>query len=219
VDPLQVTFYGTLFGAIAVIALGAVFITGEYRRGMIRTTLAASPRRGRVLAAKAIVIGSVTFAAGLAGAAIAFPFSVRKLHALGWNPPVWPVWSLTSQIGVRMVVGTAALLAVTALLALAAGTILRRSAGAITAVIGLVIFPLVLAVILPTAPAEWLLRYTPAAAFSLQTSTLRYPQVTTGCIPYHGCYPLAPWTGFAVMSLWAVLGLGVAAVLLRRRDA
>jgi len=87
VDPLQVTFYGTLFGAIAIIALGAVFITGEYRRGMIRTTLAASPRRGRVLAAKAIVIGAVTFVAGLAGAAVAFPFVVRKLHALGWNPP------------------------------------------------------------------------------------------------------------------------------------
>jgi hypothetical protein len=219
VDPLQVTFYGTLFGAIAVIALGVVFITGEYRRGMIRTTLAASPRRGRMLAAKALVIGSVTFVAGLAGAAVAFPFAVRKLHAVGWKPPVWPVWSLTSQVGVRMVVGTAALLAVTALLALAAGAILRRSAGAITAVIGLVIFPLVLAVILPTGPAEWLLRYTPAAAFSLQTSTLRYPQVNTGCIPYHGCYPLAPWTGFAVMCAWAVLGLGVAAYLLRRRDA
>jgi hypothetical protein len=219
VDPLQVTFYGTLFGAIALIALGAVFITGEYRRGMIRTTLAASPRRGRVLAAKAIVIGSLTFVAGLAGAAVAFPFSVRKLTALGWTPPVWPAWSLTSQVGVRMVAGTAALLAVTALLALAAGTILRRSAGAITAVIGLVVFPLVLALILPTGPATWLLRYTPAAAFSLQTSTLRYPQVNTGCIPYHGCYPLAPWTGFAVMCAWAVLALGVAAYLLRRRDA
>jgi hypothetical protein len=118
-----------------------------------------------------------------------------------------------------MVVGTAALLAVTALLALAAGTILRRSAGAITAVIGLIIFPLVLAVILPTAPAEWLLRYTPAAAFSLQTSTLRYPQVNTSCIPYHGCYPLATWTGFTVMCAWAVLALGVAAYLLHRRDA
>ena len=137
----------------------------------------------------------------------------------GLDPPVWPVWSLTSQVGVRVVVGTAALLAVTALLALAGGAILRRSAGAITAVIGLVIFPLVLSVILPTAPAEWVLRYTPAAAFSLQTSTLRYPQVTTGCIPYHGCYPLAPWTGFAVMCAWAVLALGVAAFLLRRRDA
>ena len=219
VDPLQVTLYGTLFGAIAIMALGAVYVTGEYRRGMIRTTLAASPRRGRVLAAKAIVIGSVTFVAGLAGAAVAFVFAERKLTALGWTPPVWHDWALTSQVGVRVVLGTAALLAVTALLALAAGTIMRRSAGAITAVIGLVIFPLVLAVILPTGPADWLLRYTPAAAFSLQTSTLRYPQVTTGCIPYHGCYPLAPWTGFAVMCAWALLALAVAVFLLRRRDA
>jgi ABC-type transport system involved in multi-copper enzyme maturation permease subunit len=219
VDPLQVTLYGTLFGAIAIIALGAVFITGEYRRGMIRTTLAASPRRGRVLAAKAIVIGSVTFMASLAGAAAAFVFAERKLTALGWTPPVWHDWALTSQVGVRVVLGTAALLAVTALLALAAGGILRRSAGAITAVIGLVIVPLVLAVILPTAPATWMLRYTPAAAFSLQTSSLRYSQVDTACTPYHGCYPLAPWTGFAVMCAWAVLALAVAAFLLRRRDA
>jgi ABC-2 family transporter protein len=219
VDPLSVTFYGTLFGVIAIIAVAAVYITGEYRRGMIRTTLAASPRRGRVMAAKALVIGSVTFVAGLAGAAVAFVFAQRKLTALGWTPPVWHDWSLISQIGFRVVVGTAALLAVTALLALAAGTITRRSAGAITAVIALVIVPLVGAVILPTAPAEWLLRYTPAAAFSLQTSTVRYPQVNTACIPYHGCYPLAPWTGFTVMCAWAVLGLGVAAYLLRRRDA
>ncbi len=219
VDPLQVTLYGTLFGAIAIIALGAVYITGEYRRGLIRTTLAASPRRARVLAAKAIVIGSVSFVAGLAGAAVAFVFAERKLTALGWTPPVWHDWALTSQIGVRVVLGTAALLAMTALLALAAGGILRRSAGAIAAVIGLVVVPLVLAVILPTAPATWLLRYTPAAAFSLQTSTLRYSQVNTACIPYHGCYPLAPWTGFAVMCAWVVLALGVAGYLLHRRDA
>jgi len=219
VDPLQVTLYGTLFGAIAIIALGAVYITGEYRRGLIRTTLAASPRRARVLAAKAIVIGSVSFVAGLAGAAVAFVFAERKLTALGWTPPVWHDWALTSQVGVRVVLGTTALLAVTALLALAAGGILRRSAGAIAAVIGLVVVPLVLAVILPTGPATWLLRYTPAAAFSLQTSTLRYSQVNTACIPYHGCYPLAPWTGFAVMCAWAVLALGVAGYLLHRRDA
>jgi ABC-type transport system involved in multi-copper enzyme maturation permease subunit len=219
VDPLQVTLYGTLFGVIAIIAVAAVYITGEYRRGMIRTTLAASPRRGRVIAAKAIVIGSVAFVAGLAGTAVAFVFAQRKLTALGWTPPVWHDWSLISQIGVRVVVGTAALMAVTALLALAAGVITRRSAGAITVVIGLVIVPLVGAVILPTAPAVWLLRYTPAAAFSLQTSTLRYPQVNTSCIPYHGCYPLATWTGFTVMCAWAVLALGVAAYLLHRRDA
>ena len=47
-----------------------MFMTAEYRRGLIRVTLAASPRRGRVLAAKAVVIAAVAFAAGLVGAAV-----------------------------------------------------------------------------------------------------------------------------------------------------
>ena len=54
-----------------MIVVAAMFMTAEYRRGLIRTTLAASPRRGRVLAAKAVVIGAVTFVAGLAAAAVA----------------------------------------------------------------------------------------------------------------------------------------------------
>ena len=45
-------------GLIAVVVVAAMFITAEYRRGLIRITLAASPRRGRVLAAKAVVIGA-----------------------------------------------------------------------------------------------------------------------------------------------------------------
>ena len=202
-----------------MIALGTLFITAEYRRGMIRTTLAASPRRGRVLAAKAIVIGSVAFAAGLASAAVAFPIAEHKLQAEGWAPPVYLPISLWSGTGLRVVVGTAALTAVTAILALAAGTVLRRSAGAITAVIGLVIFPLVLSIILPLSPADWLLRLTPAAAFGLQQAIPRYSQVKTSCLPYNGCYPLAPWTGFAVLCLWAAAALAVAVFLLRRRDA
>ena len=51
---------GSFAAVIAVAVLGALFMTAEYRRGLIRLTLAASPRRGRVLAAKAIVIGAVT---------------------------------------------------------------------------------------------------------------------------------------------------------------
>ena len=49
---------GTFVGLIAVAVVATMFMTAEYRRGLIRTTLAASPRRGRVLAAKAIVVGS-----------------------------------------------------------------------------------------------------------------------------------------------------------------
>ena len=48
-----------------------MFITAEYRRGLIRTTLAAAPRRGQVLLAKAVVTGLVTFVTGLVAAAVA----------------------------------------------------------------------------------------------------------------------------------------------------
>jgi len=219
VDPLGTVLKGSLVGLLAVIALGALFITAEYRRGMIRTTFAASPRRGRVLAAKAIVIGLVTFAAGLAGAAVALPIAERKLHSAGWASSVYPVWSLTSGHGLQIVVGTAGLLAVTAILALSAGAVLRRSAGAIAAVVVLLIVPLILGFILPQGPADWVLRLTPAAAFGLQQGTPHYSQVTSVCQPINGCFPLAPWEGFAVLCVWAAAALGLAVFLLRRRDA
>jgi ABC-2 family transporter protein len=218
-DPLGTVLKASVFGLIAVIALGTLFITAEYRRGLIRTTFAASPRRGRVLAAKAIVIGLVTFVTGLVGAAIALPIAERKLSSGGWVSSVYPVWSLTSAHGLQIVVGTAGLLAVAAILALSAGAVLRRSAGAITAVVVLVIVPLILAVILPQGPADWLLRLTPAAAFGLQQGTPQYSQVMHTCMPYNGCFPLAPWTGFAVSCAWAAAALGCAVYLLRRRDA
>jgi hypothetical protein len=219
VDPLGTVLKGTAIGLIAVIALGALFITAEYRRGLIRTTLAASPRRGRVLVAKATVIGAVTFAAGLVGVAVAVPIAERKLKAGGWSSSVYPVWSLTSGHGLQIVAGTAGLLAVAAILALSVGAVLRRSAGAIAAVVVLVIVPLILGVILPQGPADWVLRLTPAAAFGVQQGIPEYSQVMHTCMPYNGCYPLAPWTGFAVSCAWAAAALAFAVYLLRRRDA
>jgi hypothetical protein len=219
VDPLWVAFKGSLFGLIAVVALGALFITAEYRRGMIRTTLTASPRRGRVLVAKAIVIGTVSFAAGLAGAAAAFPLTVQRLGANGWVRSVYPAWSIISATGLRVVLGTAALLAVAAVLALAAGAVFRQSAAAITAVIALLILPVLLTFVLPVSLAQSLLRITPAAAFALQQGVTRYPQVISVCRPDSGCYPLAPWTGFAVLCGYALVALAVAVYLVRRRDA
>jgi len=218
VDPLLFAFIGALFGLITVIALGAVFITAEYRRTLIRTTITASPRRGRILLAKATVIGSVTFAAALIGAAVAFPVVEHKLDHQGWRPPVWPVLALTSGTGLRIVLGTAAIAVGAAVLGLAAGVVFRRSAAAVTAVIAGVIVPLVLAQLLPISPAQWLLRITPAAAFSLQSSVQRYPQVSYICAPYHECYPLSPWTGFAVLAGWVAVALCGAVYLLRRRD-
>jgi ABC-type transport system involved in multi-copper enzyme maturation permease subunit len=207
---------GTFATLTVMVVLGVLFITTEYRRGLIRTSLAASPRRGRILAAKATVIGAITFATGLAAAAITLPLSERILRA-GGNA-VLPVPWLTE---VRIVAGSAALLAVVAVLAVAVGTILRRSVGAVAAVIVLTVLPYILAVsaVLPAGPAQWLLRLTPAAAFAIQQSIPVYPQVDHAYTPAFGFYPLEPWAGFAVLCGWTALALGLAAYLLRRRDA
>jgi ABC-type transport system involved in multi-copper enzyme maturation permease subunit len=212
---IEDTLTGAFAGLIVVIVVATMFVTAEYRRGLVRTTLAASPHRGRVLAAKAVVIGAVTFVAGLAAAAIAVPLGERILRANGNS--LYPVSSLTQ---VRVVAGTAALLALAAVLALGVGTVLRRSAAAVSAGIVAIVLPYLLAVaVLPEGPARWLLRLTPAAAFAIQQSLHQYPQVTAAYTPLAGYYPLAPWAGFAVLCAWAALALGLAVLLLRRRDA
>jgi ABC-type transport system involved in multi-copper enzyme maturation permease subunit len=210
-----------LFGAfpalITVIVLGTRFITAEYREDMIRVTLAASPRRGRVLAAKAIVLGAVTFAAGLAGAVAAVPVGERLARANGVY--LFPV---TLATHIRVEAGTAALLAAASILALAAGTIFRRSAGAVTTVTAAIVLPYLLVAQIPFIPAgvtDWLTRVTPAAAFAVQQTLVPYHQVTSIYTPYNGYYPLTPWAGLAVLAGYTVLALAVAAVLLRRRDA
>ncbi|HEX3387754.1 MAG TPA: ABC transporter permease subunit [Streptosporangiaceae bacterium] len=207
---------GAFAGLIAVVVVAVMFITAEYRRGLIRTTLAASPQRGRVLAAKSIVAGAVSFVAGLAAAAVAVPLALRLARGKGFY--VLPVTALTE---VRVIVGTAALLAVAAVLAVAVGTLLRRSAAAVTASIVVIIVPYVLgtADVLPLGAEQWLLRLTPAAAFAVQQSVPQYPQVTDNYTPTNGFFPLPPWGGFAVLCAWTALALAFALYLLRRRDA
>jgi ABC-type transport system involved in multi-copper enzyme maturation permease subunit len=214
--PIEDTLRGTFAGLIVVIVVGTMFVTAEYRRGLIRTTLAASPRRGRVLLAKAIVIGSVSFAAGLAAAAAAIPPGEHLLRSNGSY--LYPVSTLTE---LRVIAGTAALLAVTAILALGAGAVARRSAGAAAAVIVAIVLPLLLAItnVMPAGATDWLLRLTPAAGFAVQQTLPQYPQVSSAYTPANGFYPLAPWAGFAVLCGYAALALILATFLLRRRDA
>jgi ABC-type transport system involved in multi-copper enzyme maturation permease subunit len=213
---LDHTLVGAFAGLIAVVVVGTMFITAEYRRDLIRTTFAASPRRGRVLAAKAIVIGSVTFAATLVAAAVAVPLSSRLLRDNGNY--LYPVNTLTE---VRLVAGTAAMLAVAAVLALAIGALVRRSAIAVTVVIVAIVLPYLISVtnLLPAGADQWLLRLAPAAAFSIQQTIPNYPQAGNVCSAASGCYPLAPWAGFAVLCAWAAATLGLAVLFVRRRDA
>ncbi|MEV1113703.1 ABC transporter permease subunit [Actinosynnema sp. NPDC049800] len=207
---------GAFAGLIAVIVVAATFMTSEYRRGLIRTSLSASPRRGRVLAAKAAVIAAVTFVTALAAALITVPL-VRAVEV----DKGFFLFTVPTATEVRVIVGTAALLAVAAVLSLAVGTVLRRSAGAVAVVIVAIVLPYVLAIasVLPTGPSDWLLRVTPAAAFAVQQSLPEYQQVTANYAPADGYFPLSPLGGFAVLCGYTAVALGVAFSVLRRRDA
>jgi ABC-type transport system involved in multi-copper enzyme maturation permease subunit len=207
---------GTFAGLIVVIVLGVMFVTAEYRRGLIHATLAASPRRGRVLAAKAIVIGSVSFAVGLAGAAASVPLGAHILQSNGAD--LYPVSALTE---LRVITGTGGLFALAGILAVAAGAVARRSTAVVATLIAAIVLPFLLAITnaLPFGAMEWLLRLTPAAGFAIQQPIPEYSQVSATDVPTRGYYPLTPWTGFAVLCGYAVIALIVAGVLLRKRDA
>jgi hypothetical protein len=213
----QSALTGVFAALIVVIIVAALFIAAEYRRGMIRVTLAASPARWRVVAAKSVVIGLVTFVIGVVAAAVMLPVGLHELRAGGnWIPPV------SALTEARLIVGTALLLAVTAVLALGVGALARRSVLAIAGVIVVVFVPFMLAHVpglLPPGAQDWLLRLTPTAGFSVQQVYPAYHQVVAPYFPADGYYPLSPWAGFAVLCAWALAALAGAVFLMYRRDA
>ena len=201
---------GTIAALLFVIVLATVFATSEYRRGLIRTTLAASPRRSRVLAAKAVVAGSLAFAAGTIATAIA---EVITRHVLAANGNY-----LFPQSGpdlARVIIGTGLLLGLAAALAVALGTMLRRSATAVAAGIVLLVLPGVLG----SQSGNWLMRFTPTAAFAIQATLPRSNLVTSAYTPPNGYFPISPWAGLAVLAAYTAVALGAATWLFRRRDA
>jgi hypothetical protein len=212
---LTQTLVGTFLGLVFVLVVATMSVTAEYRRGLIRTTVAASPRRGRILVAKATVVGGSAFVIGLVAAIVLVTAGRAVLEGNGLY--VAPTSFATEA---RLVLGTAALLATAAVLGVGLGALVRRSAVAITVAVVTVVLPYLLAVtVLSDSAGDWLLRVTPAAAFAVQQSALEYEQVDNMYNPVSGYFPLPPWGGFAVLAGWAAVVLAAAWCRLRRADA
>ncbi|MER5179893.1 ABC transporter permease [Streptomyces sp. NPDC002896] len=127
-------FFGLVLGQICLITLGVLVISSEYGTGMIRTTFTASPQRHRVLTAKVLIYFAVAFvtsavAIGLVGLATSAMHSGPEATGTEWVGTVFKGALYVSLLGV---------------LALAVGSMLRHSAGAITAMLGLVLVPAIL---------------------------------------------------------------------------
>lgn len=129
--------FGTLLGQLCIVTLGVLVVTSEYGTGMIRTTFTASPQRSRVLTAKALVFFFVSFVTTTAALAFVAFVSTGMHSGPGVQEP-------TSKQLVGATLGAGLYVSLLGLLSLAVGSMLRHSAGAITAMLGVVLLPAIL---------------------------------------------------------------------------
>ena len=146
-SPLSFGFFGVLLGSMPILTLGVLTTASEYGTGMIRTTMVACPSRGRVLTAKAIVFFAIAFVVTLVSTG--FVAMVDAALFTDAREPSQSEW-LKATVGVSFYV------ALLGLLALAVGSIIRHSAGAITIMIGLLLAPLVIAIFMFSESLEGL---------------------------------------------------------------
>jgi ABC-type transport system involved in multi-copper enzyme maturation permease subunit len=201
-DPTSVSLAGVQLAQIAAGVLGVLLITSEYASGLIRTTLAAVPRRLPTLWGKAAVLTAAVVAVSVPAAFAVFLAGQSILGRQHLSVP------LGDPGVVRAVIGSALYLAVAGLLGLALGTLLRSTAGGIAALFGLLFAIPIVVGFLPGGLSEEIGKYLPGAA-GLAVTTVQPDPATS----------LAPWTGFGVFCAYAVVLLGFAAVRMRRGDA
>ena len=210
---------GLGLGSLAICVLGALVITSEYSSGVIRSSLLAVPRRYPVLIAKAVVFAVIVFVIGevvafisyFIGAALVNGYLVNTTaHVAGRTFTVHHHITVSlSQPGVlRAVFGSGLYLTVLGLFALAIGGLIRHTAGAVTAVIGMVLVIFPLAGLLPSSWGAHIHAYLPTIAGQLITQD----KPSAGQL-------LSSWQGFGVFCAWTVLLLAVATFLLQKRDA
>jgi ABC-2 type transport system permease protein len=200
-DPVSTVLGGYEFGQLAVGVLGVLVISNEYSSGMIRATLTVVPRRLPMLWAKAAVFTAVTLIVMTVASVIAFYAGMAVLSGHHLNV------ALSSPGALRAVVGAGLYLAVIGLLGVALGALLRSTAGAISALVGLIMLVPLLSSLLGSWFKAHIYQYLPSVAGGDLMAV------------HHAAGTLQPWTGFAVMCAWAVAALALAAYLLRRRDA
>jgi ABC-2 type transport system permease protein len=207
-DTVKVSLSGVRVGQAVAVVLAVLVISGEYG-GTLPATLAAQPRRLRILLAKAAVLASAVAVAGVLGVAGSLAAGRLILPGNGLGPANgYPAFSLTDATMLRAATGTVLYLVLVALLSLGVATALRDTAGSITAVLGLLFIAPVLALVM-TDP-EWRERVeqlTPMNAGLAMQATTHIDRL-----------PIGPWTGLGVLVLYTAGALLMGSLLFINRD-
>ncbi|MFF3559414.1 ABC transporter permease [Streptomyces sp. NPDC002574] len=198
---VSLSLFGTNFAQLALGVLGVLVTAGEYSTGMIRSTLAAVPRRLPVLWSKAAVFGVVALAVGTAGAFVSFFFAkdiVASTRA---------AMTFSDPGVVRGLLGAGLYLALVAVIGTALGALLRSVAGGISVLVAALMLVPGLVSLLPTSWQDDIGPYLPSNAGQAMFAL------------HHDASTLAPGAGLAVFLCWTLLALVAAAYRLVRSDA
>ncbi|MBV9162910.1 MAG: ABC transporter permease [Pseudonocardiales bacterium] len=187
-------------GATALVGvLGAIAMTAEFRHLTATPTFLATPRRGRIVAAKLITYTMIGFGFGLAclalTIAIALPWLSAKAITVSLTAPGLPLTAL----------GVLAVMTIYGPLGVGIGALVRNQ---IAAVVGLLIYLFVLDPVLTAIPAlRPVTRYLPGPASAALTGRAA-PNFPT----------LPAWAGGLLLAGYAVVLAALGARFALRRD-
>ncbi|MGH2534684.1 MAG: ABC transporter permease subunit [Thermomicrobiales bacterium] len=204
-DPILTAFFGSIFGGILFVVLGVNAVAADYATGMMRLTLTATPRRGRVLLAKVAIVSLVTLGAGAVVTVGMFLVGQAIFESYGLSPA-----DLGDPDTRRAIVGAALLGPVFPVIGAALAVLLRSTAGAITTVLALLFAPAIFGPLLPAWWQENVLAYLVGPA----TDSV----VLSHLSPDERMY-LDPSIALAVVAAWLVAFVGTAYLALIKRDA
>ncbi len=203
-DPVGRSIRPLLLAQLAFAVLGVLTVTAEYSTGMIRTSLAAVPRRSMMMTAKMTVSAIVTLAVGEVVAFASFLVGQALIHSV---QPTAPYATLGQHNVLRVVIGAGLYLALVGLLASGFAVLLRHAAAGIAVIVAMLFIVPGLAAALPASWSQPIEEYWPTNAGTEVYSLT------------HGSHALSAWAGLGEMAIFTVAVVAVAFYFLERRDA
>ncbi|MFD3651893.1 ABC transporter permease [Streptomyces sp. 24-1644] len=205
-DAMSTAFVDPAWQLLMVLAgtVGALAVFGEYTTGLIRTTFAAVPARAAVMAARASVLTVVMLVLGTVVAGASFGVTqaiLRDHHGLSIGDPG----------ALRAVVASALLAPVCALIGMAFGALVRHAAGAVVAVVGVL---LLLPALFLGETYRWVKEIGNAMPLTSWQALVQNP-----ARDYNpDTYPVPVTEAWIVFGAWSLVAVAVAVAVVHRRD-
>jgi ABC-2 type transport system permease protein len=203
-DPISFSIVGLVFGGILFVVMGVQLVSAEYSSGMIRQTFTTTPKRGRVLLAKALVITIASLVLGTIVTLASFYTGQFIFEAYDMNTV-----SLSDGDARRTILTMIATTPMFPLMGVAAAFLLRSAAGAITLILGLLFVPSMFGGLLPRRWQEDVMAFLPGSL----ADSLAFHHIDSD-------NPLYADPAIAAVGViaWIVASLGLALIVLNKRD-